>query len=345
MSDKKKEKSQDKHTEPQALVRRAAIQLAHESGEWICPEEQDLKEEKGVLHETVEEDQETKDLYTSFVRQATKFERLSEETERALGLKVRDYDDESAAKKLVIHNLRLAIKMAHQYRRSWTSLMDLVQEASTGMAIAAKKWDPDKGTRFGTYATYWIRAQLTKFLMTNARLIHTANTRAGRRVYFSLPQIRRRLLAEGKTPTVELIAKEVGEDPKEVANIMTRLSARETSLSTPIDESGAYTLQDALGSEDPDPERLVAKYQINKIMAGLIERFEKTIENERDLVIWRENLIANEAETLVALGQRFGVTKQRMGQLADRLKKSFRRHIIDELGPNTNLSWLFTDSR
>ena len=55
-------------------------------------------------------------------------------------------------KKLVFHNMRLAIKMAHQYRRSWANLMDLVQEASTGMAIAAKKWDPDKGTRFGTYA-------------------------------------------------------------------------------------------------------------------------------------------------------------------------------------------------
>src|SRR2546430_2531716 len=83
--------------------------------------------------------------------------------------------------------------------------------ASAGMAVAAQRWDPDQGTRFGTYAVYWIRAQLTKFLMTHGRAIHTGNTRAGRKLYFQLPRVRRKLLAEGKEPSVENIAKEVQE--------------------------------------------------------------------------------------------------------------------------------------
>ncbi|MEI6805616.1 MAG: sigma-70 family RNA polymerase sigma factor [Myxococcaceae bacterium] len=275
------------------------------------------------------------DLYANFVRQATRIDRLSEEEERALGLRVRDHQDQAAAKKLVYHNMRLAIKMAHQYRRSWTSLMDLVQEALAGMSIASGRWDPDQNTRFGTYATYWIKAQLGKFLMTNSRLIHTANSRAGRKVYFGLPQIKRELLAKGIEPTPELIAKELGEDPHEVALIMDRLDAKESSLSG--------MTHDTMASDWDDPETQSAKSEIQKTIGDMIGRFEKSLENERDLAIWKEHLLANEPVNLVDLGKRYGVSKQRMGQLADRLKKAFRRHVIDTLGPNTQLSWLFSE--
>lgn len=327
------------------LVLRPSIRLPDDQGEWVKEEEPEIIEGEPEVeeeeHEEKHDDAPSEDLYQSFVRQATKIPRLSEDEERALGLKVRDYKDEGAAKKLVVHNMRLAIKMAHQYKRSWTNLMDLVQEASAGLAIAAKRWDPDVGTRFGTYAAYWIRAQLTKFLMTNSRLIHTGNTRAGRKVYFSLPQVRRRLLASGIEPTVERIAQEVGEDPNEVALIMARLQGRESSLSAPLDDEGSITLQDSISSQGESPEEEVSRNQLQELIQSVIDSFEKSLENERDLSIWREHLIAKEPKSLVELGARYGVSKQRMGQLATRIKRSFRRHIIDNLGSDTQLSWLF----
>jgi RNA polymerase sigma-32 factor len=325
------------------LVVRPSVRLPDDQGEWLKEEEPEIIEE-GEEEEAAEEKHEeapSGDLYQSFVRHATKIPRLSEEEERAFGLRVRDFGDDNAAKKLVVHNMRLAIKMAHQYRRSWTNLMDLVQEASAGLAIASKRWDPDMGTRFGTYAAYWIRAQLTKFLMTNSRLIHTGNTRAGRKVYFSLPQIRRKLLARGEEPTVERIAKEVGEDPAEVALIMSRLSGREASLSAPLDEDGAITLGDSVSSPGESPEEEVSRNQLQDMIQTIIDGFEKSLENERDLAIWKEHLIAKEPKSLVELGARYGVSKQRMGQLATRIKRAFRRHIIDNLGSDTQLSWLF----
>ena len=331
----------------QELIKRDSVTLADESGEWVHPEGsgEAKPENEGIKpSEPIKEDKYFgDDLYASFVRQATKISRLQDDEERALGLRVRDHGDERAAKKLVLHNLRLGIKMAHQYRRNWTNLMDLVQEASAGMAIAAQKWDPDKGTRYGTYAAYWIRAQLTKFLMTNGRLIHTGNTRAGRKVYFNLPQVRRHLVAKGESPTVERIAEEVGEDPKEVALIISRLQGREASLSTPIDESGGSTLEDTIAGSELDPETNAAHSQMNEVIADLIKGFEATIKNERDLTIWQKHLISSEPVSLVELGKTYGVSKQRMGQLATRLKRGFRRHIIDELGPTTQLSWLFSD--
>ena len=199
-------------------VTRGGISLADHQGEWLDEEHVDAQPEasKDLNIEPLSHKHKRDELFQSFARQIAKVKRLSDEEEYALGQRVQKFNDKEAKKKLVMHNMRLALKMAHQYRREWTSLMDLVQEASAGMAIAAQKWDPDIGTRFGTYAAYWIRAQLTKFLMTNARLIHTGNTRAGRKLYYSLPQVRRKLLLAGQNPTVDAIAKEVGEDPKEV---------------------------------------------------------------------------------------------------------------------------------
>lgn len=326
---------------PNSLIPRQKRQLAEQQGEWLQPEIPAVEEDAEISETEIK--QSSDQVFRGFARQIARIKRLSEDEEYALGMRVVEKNDNDAKKKLVLHNMRLALKMAHQYRREWTNLMDLVQEASTGMAIAAKKWDPRVGTRFGTYAAYWIRAQLTKFLMTNSRLIHTGNTRAGRKLYSSLPQIRRKLLAEGKKPTAELIAKEVNEDPQEVELILARLQGREASLSTPVDEEGSVTLEDTLAGEYADPEHTITQNEMQRVIKDLITSFENTIKNERDMAIWRENLIANEPINLVDLGKRYGVSKQRMGQLATRLKRAFRRHIIDELGPQTQLSWLFRE--
>lgn len=283
------------------------------------------------------------ELHSSFIKKISKMPRLSEKEEHDLGVEIRDFGNKESAKKLVLHNIKLAIKMAYQNRRSWTTLMDLVQEASYGMSIAAKKWNPEKGTRFGTYACYWIRAQLTKFLMTNSRLIHTASTRAGRKIYFSLPKIRRQLMAKNIEPTVELIAKEVKEDPREVERILIRLESKEASLSSYSDENSYTTLQDLIPGPEKNPEHQTAKAQTQEIIKKIIAGFEKTIKNQRDLIVWRDHLISHDPINLVELGKKYNVSKQRIGQLATRLKKSFKCHLIEKLSPDAKISWLFDE--
>jgi RNA polymerase sigma-32 factor len=335
-----KNKTQEKEVSSQTLVKRRS--LAGHHGEWISQDDED----KAIKEESIFKEKETNvqdDLYHSFARKIAKIKRLSEEEEYELGQRIKNKDDKEAKKKLVLHNMRLALKMARDYRRDWTNLMDLVQEASAGMAIAAQRWDPDIGTRFGTYAAFWIRAQLTKFLMTNARLIHTGTTRAGRRVYYNLPHVRRQLMLAGKNPTVEAIAAELQEDPKEVGLILDRLQAREASMDASIDSEGSSTLGDIIANPMASPEHQASQNEIQRMLADLITRFEESIKDERDLAIWRENLIANDPVNLVILGKRFNVSKQRMGQLATRIKRSFRRFVIEQLGPTTHLSWLFRD--
>jgi RNA polymerase sigma-32 factor len=321
-----------------ALIPRSGVSLADNHGEWLEQDPDNNAQPEATTPPKRDE------IYHSFARQIAKIKRLSDEEEYSLGQRIQKFGDKEAQKKLVLHNMRLALKMAHQYRREWTSLMDLVQEASAGMAIAAQKWDPEIGTKFGTYAAYWIRAQLTKFLMTNARLIHTGNTRAGRKLYYSLPQVRRKLLLAGQEATVEAIAKEVGEDPHEVDLILARLQSKETSLSSPLDiEENGATFGDTIANPIANPEIQATRNEVERVIQELIITFENTLKDERDLAIWKENLIANDPVNLVDLGKRYHVSKQRMGQLATRIKRAFRRHIIDQLGPTTQLSWLFRD--
>ena len=89
-----------------------------------------------------------------------------------MGRAVRERGDAEAARRLVVHNLRLVVAIAHQYRRAWANILDLFQEGSVGLLEAIKRWEPTLGPRFGSYAVYWIRAYVLKFLMTNSRLIH-----------------------------------------------------------------------------------------------------------------------------------------------------------------------------
>jgi len=273
-------------------------------------------------------------LYLLLIKKASPIIRLSEYEEIILGKKAFYHANSNASKKLVFHNMKLAIKMAHQHQRSWTNLMDLIQEAFTGMMIASKKWNPLKKTRFGTYASYWIKAQLSKFLMTNAKLIHTGNTRSGRKIYFQLPEIKRKLLADGKQTNISTIAKESKEDPNEIALIIARLDNKEISIFTPIYNNTNIMITDKIKTHENSPEKTVTVNQIKLYIKYAIRKFYFIISDNRNKYIWKNYVIRNKPISLVKLGKYFNVSKQRMGQLTERLKKEFKKYLIKKMGFN-----------
>jgi RNA polymerase sigma-32 factor len=222
-----------------------------------------------------------RDPVQRFLNEARRYPRLDEQQERALIEKVRERGDLAAARTLVVHNLRLVVAIAYQYRQAWLNVLDLFQEGSVGLMEAVRRWDPDMGTRFGSYAAYWIRAYVLRFLMTNARLIHVGNTRAGRKLFFRLEKERQRLLAAGFDPTPKLLAARLQVDEADLEEVSAHLASREVSI-------------------EPRPGEPVA---------------------------------------LSVLGERYGVSKQRMGQIANKLKDRFRTRVINELGAEIQMAW------
>jgi RNA polymerase sigma-32 factor len=280
-----------------------------------------------------------RDPVQRFLNEARRYPRLSEEEERELIREVRERGDVGAARRLVVHNLRLVVTIAYQYRQAWLNMLDLFQEGSVGLMEAVKRWDPALGTRFGSYAAYWIRAMILRFLMTNARLIHVGNTRAGRKLFFRLERERQKLLAAGIEVTPKLLAAKLDVDERDVIEVSSHLASREISLEPRPDDEGA-SLAEKLSMPQASPEDEAARSELSGSVRRLMDAFEATLTDERERAVWREHLAAPEEPVpLAALGERFGVSKQRMGQIADKLKKRFKEEVLSELGQEIQLSW------
>jgi len=278
-----------------------------------------------------------------FLAEARRFRRLSDEEERALGKAVREQGDMNAARTLVVHNLRLVIAIAYQYRRAWASILDLFQEGSVGLMEAVKRWEPSLGPRFGTYAAYWIRAYVLRFLLTNSRLIHVGNTRAGRKLFFRLEKERQKLLAAGFEPTPKLLAAKLEVDEKELDEVRQHLESREVSIDprgTSSDGEDTFPLAERIAAAGDSPETEAAHAELADAVRGFVDGFRDRLKDPRERAVWHEHLATEDPVALGELGARFGVSKQRMGQIADQLKKRFRTEIVEQLGPDVRTDWI-----
>ena len=284
-----------------------------------------------------------RDPVERFLAEARRYPRLSEEEERQLGKAVRERGDMDAARTLVVHNLKLVIAIAYQYRRAWANILDLFQEGSVGLMEAVKRWEPTLGPRFGTYAAYWIRAYVLRFLMTNSRLIHVGNTRAGRKLFFRLEKERQKLLAAGIEVTPKLLAAKLDVDERELDEVRKHLESRELSLDPHTGDGGdedAFSLSERVAAPGVSPEDQAAAAERSDTVHQFIAAFRAGLTDERERAVWQEHLAAEEPVALGVLGARFGVSKQRMGQIADQLKKRFRSAIVERLGPEIRTDWL-----
>lgn len=283
-----------------------------------------------------------RDPLQRFLAEARRYRRLSDEEERALGSAVRLKGDMNAARTLVVHNLRLVIAIAYQYRRAWANILDLFQEGSVGLMEAVKRWEPTLGPKFGTYAAYWIRAYVLKFLLTNSRLIHVGNTRAGRKLFFRLEKERQKLLAAGFEPTPKLLAAKLDVTEKDLDEVRQHLDSREVSIDPTGtgDGEGVYPLAERLASGGVSPESEAARAELTDALQRFIGGFRDGLKDARERAVWQEHLATEEPVALGELGTRFGVSKQRMGQIADQLKRRFRSEIVEQLGPDIRTDWL-----
>lgn len=281
-----------------------------------------------------------RDPVAQFVAEARRYPRLSEDEERQLIAAVRNTDDKDAGRKLVVHNLRLVVTIAYQYRRAWTSMLDLFQEGSIGLIEAVSRWDPALGTRFGSYAAYWIRAYVLRFLMRNARLIHVGNTRAGRKLFFRLNKEKALLAAAGFEPTPKLLAAKLDVAEKDIEEVSSMLAGREISLAPRPDEEGGDLEERLSAPNAASPEDDAARTLLTRSIRQQMDRFAETLTDPREKAVWSLHLASDEEPlSLSVLGEKFGVSKQRMGQLAERLKARFRDQIVTAMGADFEMMW------
>ena len=258
---------------------------------------------------------------------------LSREEEHALAVRWTEEKDRQAAWKLVTANLRLVVMIAREYQRAFHNLLDLVQEGNVGLLEAIKNFDPYRGIRFPSYAVWWIRAYIIRYVMNNWRLVKIGTTQAQRKLFFNLAKERERLEREGFTPAPKLIAQHLDVKEKEVVEMEQRLAARDVSVDAPFADGEDATLLDFLPSREQTAEA-VADEEYHRLIRRKADEFQRTLKG-KDLVVYQRRLEPlmhdEDPVTLQEIGDEFGISRERVRQIEARVKKRFADYLRQEV--------------
>ena len=269
-----------------------------------------------------------------YMAEVRRYPLLTPDEEKALAVRLVEHGDTSAARKLIEANLRLVVKIAYEYRRAHRNLLDLVQEGNIGLIQAVSKFDPYRGVKLSSYAAFWIRAYILKFILNNWRLVKIGTTQAQRKLFFNLRKEREKLEQLGFHPTTALLAEKLDVTEKDVIEMERRLSAPEASLDAPLgsgDDGGERTRLDYIASEGDRPDRAVAQSEFAQLLRGKLEAFAATLEG-REQTIFRERWLTDEPLTLQEIGDRYQVSRERARQLEKRMLDRLKKYLEAELG-------------
>ena len=272
------------------------------------------------------------DALAYYLAEIRQYPILSREEEHEIALRYFHHQDRDAAVKLVTANLRLVVVVAREYQRAFHNLLDLIQEGNVGLLEAVKQFDPYRGVRFPSYAVWWIRAYVIRYVMNNFRLVKVGTTQAQRRLFFNLKKEKARLEALGFTPSAKQIADVLGVKEKEVIEMDQRLAtSSEVSVETPLahDGSGGIML-DLLPAPGHSAEEDVSEGEFYALMKEKIEEFGAKLRG-REAEIYRERLLAEDPLTLQELGDRYGVSRERVRQMEAAVKKKLREYLVSQV--------------
>lgn len=273
------------------------------------------------------------DLLGYYLSEVRRYPLLEPEEEKEAAVAWYEDGDVQAAERLVTANLRLVVKLAFQYHRQWSNVLDLIQEGNVGLVEALSRYDPYRGIRFSSYAQYWIRAMILRYLMDNFRMVRLGSTRHGRKLFFQLNKEKQRLIQEGLTPSTKLLAERLQVPEKEVANVDNHLRAPALSFDAPVGDDDGRALKDVVPDEmGAAPDDVVARRELGAVVQEKLSAFAETLLDEREKAIWEERLVVADPIPLSRLGERFGVSKERVRQIEARMRKRLKAFLQAELG-------------
>lgn len=276
----------------------------------------------------------SRDLLSHYLAEVRRYPLLSAEEEREAAVAYVEHGDQAAANKLVTANLRLVIKIAFQYHRQWANVLDLIQEGNVGLVEALSRYDPYREIRFSSYAQYWIRAMILRFLLDNFRMVRLGSTRAGRKLFFQLQKERDRLIQQGIDPTTKVLADRLGVTEKDVHDVDQHMRAPALSFHGPAggDPDGRSLSEVVAEKHNTAPDVAAARHELGAIVQQKLATFSSTLVNEREEIIWARRMVAHDPVSLSVLGGEFGVSKERVRQLEARIKKRLKAYLESELG-------------
>lgn len=263
-----------------------------------------------------------------YLAEIRRYEVMEPEEQQAMAVKFRETGDLSLAKKLVTTNLRLVVKIAMEYKSTYTNVLDLIQEGNVGLMKAVSNYDPYKGTRLSYYASWWIRSYILKFLLDNFRLVKVGTTQAQKKLFYNLMREKDRLEAQGITAGPKLLADTLNVKEKDVREMSHRLSSRggETSLDQTAGDGDERSPKDTLVDPGQGADEALAQRQLQGILADHISEFVQTL-NEKERILFHERMMSEDPKTLQEIADQFSVTRERARQIEAKVVEKLRKHM------------------
>ncbi|MBN2342282.1 MAG: RNA polymerase factor sigma-32 [Deltaproteobacteria bacterium] len=272
------------------------------------------------------------DPLDAFLNEIKQYPLLEPDQEKELAEKYQETGDVSMAATLVTSNLRLVVKIAFEYRRAYRNIMDLIQEGNVGLMHAVKKFDPAQGVKLSSYAAWWIRAYILRFVLSNWRLVKLGTTQAQRKLFFNLNKERQRLTSMGIEPTTDVLAERLHVKPREITEMERRMQSEDVSLDVEIGDATGRTVTrgDLLPSTDALQDESLSAAIFNDDLAFHLQNFGKTLSG-KEAVVFEDRLISDSPKTLQEIGDQFSVSRERIRQIEKRVMSDLREYLEAEM--------------
>lgn len=251
---------------------------------------------------------------------------LSKEEEFELALRLKENNDIDAAQKLITANLRNVLRLAMNYAGYGLPMEDIIQEGTIGLMIAVKKFDPSKGYRLMTYATWWVKAMIHDYILRFYSQVKLGTTKLQKRLFYGL----NRMSAEEDVVDVDISEKSqalsarLDADPQQVEDIISRLTNRDQSLDSPMTDGSDSSFLDFLADTRSNPEDKIMEMQRTTFVKKQIDSALLNL-SPREQEIAQQRLMAENPLTLEDLGKRYSISKERVRQIENNVKIKLKK--------------------
>jgi RNA polymerase sigma-32 factor len=287
-----------------------------------------LHSEDSVSSET-ESETEGRDAFKTYLHEISKHPLMTREEECEMARRVRTDGDKEARQRMVLANLRLVVKIALGYR-SHLNILDLVQEGNLGLVRAVGKYDPERGTRFSTYASFWIRAYMLKHLMDMWSMVKIGTKDSQRKLFYSLNKEKEKLERAGITTSADVLAGNLNTSTAQIEDMELRLSHGDVSLDAPRYEDGDC-LADTIGSGEDIEEALIEQDHMEKLRRRLGD-FKKRL-SEKESFIFDNRMMAEDPLTLREIGERFSTSRESVRQIQAKISRNLAQNLKSSEAP------------
>lgn len=282
----------------------------------------------------------SKDNFLQYLRKIQKFAILTKEEEEFHTKNYYENSDNNSARTLIESHLRLVVKIAGRFKNYGLPIIDLAQEGNLGLIQALKKFQPQKGFRFSTYAMWWIRAFIQDFVLRSWSLVKIGTTNAQKKLFFNLHKVKKRLGIEQSSNAIDEISiKKIAEtlnvDCKEVKDMDSRLSQGDYSLNHQIynDENDSIEIGDIMASSDESQEQIaITNQDLSQKKQIFAQAFLKLDYRQQD-ILQKRHLDEN-VSTLEDLSQIYKVSRERIRQIEENALKKIKKEIAEILQKN-----------